>query len=165
MVLRRPFAEAGEVPDAAVVPGVGVAGCARNVFLKREAVVLGVVEVLLAEQDVGRERFGGHGGHVAEQCWRIGRRRCGSTADVVGGHAAVHEVLDEERFAIGRQRQPLRRATCVEAGDLDMVPGVHHGDGAAAFQRDEGEDAGGIVADRGGRAGVVEVDACRVVFC
>ena len=82
----------------------------------------------------------------------------------MGGHAAVHEVLDEERVAIGRQRQPLRRAAGVEAGDFDMVPGVHDGDGAAAFQRDEGEDAGGIMADRGRRAGVVEVDARRVIF-
>ena len=46
--VAQSLAEAGEVPDAAVVAGVVVAGGARDVFLEGDAVVLGVVEVLLA---------------------------------------------------------------------------------------------------------------------
>ena len=73
-------------------------------------------------------------GTSARRCCSSGRRSKTPTR-------AVHEVVDVQRPAVGRQRQALRRAAGVEAEQLAPAVGVDHRDLAAGLQRDEQVDA------------------------
>ena len=61
------LAASGEIPDAAIVPAIDVAGGAGNVAVRTHAGIGGVVEDALALQHVRRQQLGGDGAGGAYQ--------------------------------------------------------------------------------------------------
>ena len=161
--VAQAFAEAGQVPHPAVAAAVVVAGGAAHVAVARQARVARVVEELLAFEHRRAQLLGAHGRQGGERR-HVDRARAQQRRQVEHADGAVHEVVDVQPLAVGGQRQRLRRAADVEAEQLVAAVRADHRHFAAGLERDEQVDAA-LVEDRRARhAGVVVVDACRVVL-
>ncbi len=145
-----------EVPDAPVLTPVQVATRARDVPVAAQAGIIGVVEELLAEENVCGEgllaqcRDGGYARGRSAAARREGR-------DVDDADAPrerrVHEqaLVSIENEAIGRE---IRR----EASDRGMRVGVEDFDVVGSHEGDEEKVAAGAVRDARRQAAIIEVD-------
>ena len=149
--VAQAFALGRQVPGAAIVPAVVVAGGAAHVAVAGQTGVAGVIEQLLAQQHIGGQGFcrnGSGGGHNRQLQQTFLGQRC----QVVCGHGAIHEVADKQARAIGRHRQALGRPPGVHTEQLALAHRVHHGHVAAGLQRHEHIGTRGVVHRRTGHA-------------
>ena len=153
------FAEAGEVPGAAVVRAVEVAGGAAHVAFLVEAGGSGVVEESLAVQDLGRERLRGDEAGGGRECRGGGAGGVDQLRDVETGDAAVEVVQHEEPLVRGIEKDPGGRAADGELGDGGAGEGVDDFDLVVTRLGDEGEVAEGREIGGVGAVAVVVVGA------
>ena len=97
--VAQTFTKIGQVPHAAIMPGIVVADGAADVLLQRQPWILRIIEELLALQHLGSELFRGDGVE------RGGGDGCGGgplqdAADIMHGDRAIHEVLHIQRVPI-----------------------------------------------------------------
>ena len=98
--VAQAFAETGKIPHPAILGTIVVAGGTADVSLQGETRVLGIVEVLFAEEHVGGKRLAGDrvvGGDEAD----VLTSAIDDLRDIVGGDAAAHEVVDIESATVG----------------------------------------------------------------
>ena len=120
--VAQAFAEAGQVPDAAVVAAVVVAGRAADVARRargacrarrrRAACPAAPAASSFSLADRGQRR---------EQRHVRDAPSSSSGDEVVDADRAVHEVVDVEALAVGREREALRRAADVDAEQLEAA--------------------------------------------
>ena len=134
--VAQTFAHAGEIPRAAVVTAVVMAGGAGDVFLQGQSRISGIIKELLPAQDGGAEFFRVDGIDHAER-ERHAAATLHEAADVMHADGAGHEVVNEKRAPVRRQRESLRREPGIEAGDDFPAPCIDDGHRAAAFKRDK----------------------------
>ena len=134
--VAQAFAQACEVPDAAVVTAIAVAGRTTHVGVSGQARIPGVVEQLLAVEHLGREFFCGHGSNRDQRCHgplSVSHQR----SQVVHANRSVHEIVDVQAQTIRRNCQSVRGPTGIESEDLGLADGINHGDLAAGLECDE----------------------------
>ena len=115
---------------SAVVPAIDVAACATQVPVAREACIRGVVEELLAEQHLGAE-FLGRDGRYGHQLRDVPLAVGLQIGEIVDADCAIHEVVDEQRQPVGRNREALGSRADVKAEQFAVGMGIDDHDLAA----------------------------------
>ncbi|EWS57787.1 hypothetical protein Y694_04265 [Methylibium sp. T29-B] len=134
--VAQPFSQTAQVPCATVVPTVVVAGRATHVRIARQPGVTGIVEELLARQHHGRELLDGD---------RVDGCRCSHAElaipyqprQIEDPQSPIHEVVDIQGQAVGRDGDPIGCAPRIEAEQFDFPDRIDHRDVTARLQRDE----------------------------